>query len=54
MSDDGGGRTAGVYRLEMSPTNRAACNGRQPCKGTKIQKGEVRFGTWVTIRENGS
>lgn len=52
MSD--GGRTAGIYRLELSPNNRAACNGRKPCKGTKIGKGEVRLGSWVTFHENGS
>ncbi|KAI5453699.1 hypothetical protein NCC49_005518 [Naganishia albida] len=44
----------GAYRLEVSPNNRAACNGMQPCKGTKITKGECRFGTWVEIKDHGS
>jgi hypothetical protein len=30
----------GVYKLAYSPSGRAACNGRQPCNGTKIGKGE--------------
>ncbi len=29
-------------------------SGQKPCKGTKIAKGELRLGTWVTILEHGS
>ncbi|ORX35402.1 poly polymerase and DNA-ligase Zn-finger region-domain-containing protein [Kockovaella imperatae] len=43
-----------AYRLEVSSSNRAACNGKLPCKGNKIMKGELRLGTWVQIRDNGS
>lgn len=32
-----------VYMLEYSPSNRAACSGRQPCNGTKIGQGQSRF-----------
>ncbi|KAL7423681.1 hypothetical protein Q5752_001263 [Cryptotrichosporon argae] len=43
-----------AYRVEVSPSNRASCNGAKPCKGNKIMKGELRFGTWVEIAGNGS
>ncbi|ORY80269.1 hypothetical protein BCR35DRAFT_331912 [Leucosporidium creatinivorum] len=36
-----------AYKLEYSPSRRAACNGRQPCSGTKIGLGELRLGVWV-------
>ncbi|ORY80258.1 poly polymerase and DNA-ligase Zn-finger region-domain-containing protein [Leucosporidium creatinivorum] len=36
-----------AYKIEYSPSGRAVCNGRQPCKGTKIAKGELRLGVWV-------
>lgn len=38
------------YALDYSPSNRAGCKGRKPCKGTKIRKGELRLGTLVTIQ----
>jgi len=41
------------YRLERASTGRAGCVGKKPCKGTKIEKGELRFGTWVVIQEHG-
>ena len=28
--------------------------GGKPCKGTKIDKGELRLGAWVTFQERGS
>lgn len=43
-----------VYRLEVSPSARAQCNGNKWCKGTKIPKGDFRVGTWVEIMGNGS
>merc|ERR1711939_482199 len=42
------------YRLEYSPNNRAACKAPEPCKGTKLTKGELRIGTMVTIMEHQS
>ncbi|KAH9816217.1 hypothetical protein DFH28DRAFT_219246 [Melampsora americana] len=44
----------GAYRIEYSPNARAQCNGKKPCKGTKIPKGEIRVGAWVVFREHGS
>ncbi|KAF2872154.1 hypothetical protein BDV95DRAFT_571610 [Massariosphaeria phaeospora] len=43
------------YRLEVSPNARAFCKNKE-CKdsGVKIQKGELRFGTLVTIDEHTS
>ncbi|KAI1494606.1 hypothetical protein F5X96DRAFT_530586 [Biscogniauxia mediterranea] len=45
------------YRIEISPNNRAGCQDKV-CKdnGQKITKGELRFGTWVTMpgTEHGS
>jgi len=56
MSDDGqsGGGGGGGYKLEYCPNNRAACKGPAPCKGTKLNKGEIRFGTVVDFRGNKS
>jgi len=42
------------YRVEYASSGRAKCNGRKPCKGTAIGKGQIRFGTWVTVHENGA
>ncbi|OAV99267.1 hypothetical protein, variant [Puccinia triticina 1-1 BBBD Race 1] len=42
------------YRVEYASSGRAKCNGRKPCFGTAIPKGQLRFGTWVTLHENGS
>ncbi|KNZ64642.1 uncharacterized protein VP01_1008g10 [Puccinia sorghi] len=56
------------YRVEYASSGRAKCNGRKPCKGewntcltqcqmdagTSIGKGQLRFGTWVTLHEHGS
>ncbi|CEJ86656.1 hypothetical protein VHEMI04167 [[Torrubiella] hemipterigena] len=43
------------YRVEVSPNKRAGCKD-SVCKkeAVKIQKGEIRFGTWVEIEERGS
>jgi serine/threonine-protein kinase ATR len=43
------------YRIEVSPNNRAGCKDKV-CKeaGVKITKGEIRFGSWVEIKEHGS
>ncbi|KKY37634.1 putative protein kinase rad3 [Diaporthe ampelina] len=44
-----------VYRIEVSPNNRAGCNDTLHKKEkVKIMKGEPRFGTWVEIEEHGS
>ncbi|WVN85585.1 uncharacterized protein L203_100734 [Cryptococcus depauperatus CBS 7841] len=44
-----------AYRFEIAKTGRAACNGKKPCKGTKIDKGQLRMGVWVEIPgSNGS
>ncbi|WVO19689.1 uncharacterized protein IAS62_000979 [Cryptococcus decagattii] len=43
-----------AYRVELAHTGRAGCNGRKPCNGTKIGKGELRLGVWVEIHGNGS
>lgn len=32
------------YKIEYSPSSRAACRGPKPCYGTKIEKGSLRFG----------
>ncbi|MBW0490218.1 hypothetical protein O181_029933 [Austropuccinia psidii MF-1] len=42
------------YRVEYANSGRAKCNGKKPCKGTAIAKGQIRFGTWVTMQEHGS
>ncbi|EFP89054.1 uncharacterized protein PGTG_14895 [Puccinia graminis f. sp. tritici CRL 75-36-700-3] len=42
------------YRVEYASSGRAKCNGRKPCFGTAIPKGQLRFGTWVTLHEKGS
>lgn len=41
--------------LEISPNNRAGCH-EAACKkdSVKILKGEIRFGSWVEIKEHGS
>lgn len=39
---------------QYANSGRAKCNGRKPCKGTAIAKGQIRFGTWVTLQEHGS
>ncbi|UKZ95444.1 uncharacterized protein TrAFT101_010288 [Trichoderma asperellum] len=43
------------YRIEISPNKRAGCHDTV-CKkeAVKIQKGEIRFGSWVEIQEHGS
>ncbi|KAH6604196.1 hypothetical protein Trco_007642 [Trichoderma cornu-damae] len=43
------------YRVEISPNNRAGCQDTV-CKkdGVKIFRGEIRFGSWVEIKEHGS
>jgi len=43
------------YRIERAVTGRATCKDAV-CKknGVKIDKGELRLGTWVTIQENAS
>lgn len=43
------------YRIEVSPNNRAVCKD-SICKGNqeKITKGDIRFGSWVEIKEHGS
>ncbi|KAF2653286.1 zf-PARP-domain-containing protein [Lophiostoma macrostomum CBS 122681] len=43
------------YRIEISPNNRATCNNTE-CKkaGAKLLKGEIRWGTLVTIKEHNS
>jgi len=51
MSDDGQGGGGG-YKIDYSPSNRAACKGPAPCKGTKLAKGELRFGTVVDFKGN--
>jgi hypothetical protein len=40
---------------ELSSSSRAGCQDKV-CKenGTKIQKGELRLGTWVEIQDHGS
>lgn len=38
---------SGIIRLTES-------SGKIPCKGTKIEKGDLRMGTWVEIKGNGS
>ncbi|UZJ54918.1 hypothetical protein CBS101457_004238 [Exobasidium rhododendri] len=38
-----------AYRLEYASSGRAACKGPEPCKGTKIEKASLRFGTVVDI-----
>ncbi|KAF8316801.1 zf-PARP-domain-containing protein [Clavulina sp. PMI_390] len=51
MSDveEGGTRQRrGGYRLEIVKKGPlAGCKGPMPCKGTKLEKGELRFGTQV-------
>ncbi|PWN49636.1 zf-PARP-domain-containing protein [Violaceomyces palustris] len=42
------------YRIEYAPSNRSACKGAIPCKGTKINKGELRLGTLAEIAGNQS
>ncbi|TFK28500.1 zf-PARP-domain-containing protein [Coprinopsis marcescibilis] len=42
----------GGYRIEYSSSSRAGCKGPKPCAGTKIAKGELRFGTVVEIQGN--
>lgn len=44
----------GAYRIEYSPNARAKCNGKKPCNGTKITKGEIRVGVWVVFKDSGS
>ena len=29
-------------------------SGKKPCKGTKIDKNQLRLGTWVVIRDRGA
>ncbi|PFH56084.1 hypothetical protein XA68_17079 [Ophiocordyceps unilateralis] len=43
------------YRIEVSPNNRAVCKDTV-CKANqeKITKGEIRFGSWVEVKEHGS
>ncbi|KZF19705.1 zf-PARP-domain-containing protein [Xylona heveae TC161] len=43
------------YRVELSKSGRAGCKNKE-CKdnGIKINKDELRFGTWVTIQEKGT
>ncbi|OSD02708.1 zf-PARP-domain-containing protein [Trametes coccinea BRFM310] len=53
MSEDEGGKKSG-YRLEYAKQARAKCTGPKPCKGTKIEKGELRFGSLVDFRGNTS
>ncbi|KAL6871835.1 hypothetical protein J3F83DRAFT_616328 [Trichoderma novae-zelandiae] len=45
----------GEYRIEISPNRRAGCQDAV-CKkdAVKIQKGELRFGSWTIINEHGS
>ncbi|ORY24675.1 hypothetical protein BCR39DRAFT_546121 [Naematelia encephala] len=42
------------YRLEIASRSQASCNGRKPCKGSKIEKGTLRLGTWVEIQGHGA
>jgi len=44
-----------LFSAEVSPNKRAGCQNVE-CKkeGIKIQKGELRFGTFVQIMENQS
>lgn len=44
-----------TFPPEVAPTARAGCNETR-CKkeGNKIQKGELRYGAWVEIKEHGS
>jgi hypothetical protein len=44
-----------LHPLEVSPNNRAGCH-EAGCKkdAVKILKGEIRFGSWVEIKEHGS
>ncbi|KAH0495667.1 hypothetical protein TgHK011_009202 [Trichoderma gracile] len=45
----------GEYRIEISPNKRAGCTDTVCKQGeVKIQKGELRFGSWTIIREHGS
>ncbi|APA11355.1 hypothetical protein SS1G_11605 [Sclerotinia sclerotiorum 1980 UF-70] len=46
--------TSTSYRVELATTARAGCNNME-CKdaGIKIQKNELRLGTWVEIRDYG-
>jgi len=41
------------YRVEVTKQGRAGCKGPKPCNGTKIQKGELRVGTFVQIPSGG-
>ncbi|KAF9508129.1 hypothetical protein BS47DRAFT_1303166 [Hydnum rufescens UP504] len=50
MSDDEGKGSGGGYRIELAKSKQAACKGPKPCKGTKIQKGELRMGVVVDFR----
>ncbi|OTA05697.1 hypothetical protein A9Z42_0063910 [Trichoderma parareesei] len=45
----------GEYRIEVSPNKRAGCTDTVCKQGeVKIQKGELRFGSWTVIKEHGS
>ncbi|KAL7812367.1 hypothetical protein V8C44DRAFT_69480 [Trichoderma aethiopicum] len=45
----------GEYRIEISPNRRAGCTDTVCKQGeVKIQKGELRFGSWTIIKEHGS
>ncbi|KAJ7690163.1 hypothetical protein B0H16DRAFT_1589752 [Mycena metata] len=48
MSDNEGGKKGG-YRLEYAKSSRAKCKGGKPCKGTTLEKGELRFGSLVEM-----
>lgn len=39
-----------AYRLEYASSGRAGCKAPEPCKGTKIDKGALRFGTGELCR----
>lgn len=42
------------YRVEVAKRGQARCNGPKPCKGSKIDKGILRLGSWVEVMGNGS
>ncbi|TFK80952.1 zf-PARP-domain-containing protein [Polyporus arcularius HHB13444] len=49
MFDEQGGTKSG-YRLEYARSGRSKCSGPTPCKGTTIERGELRFGSLVNIK----
>lgn len=46
------GETLPQYCIEYARSSRSKCKGLKPCKGTPINEGDLRFGTWVEFRAN--